>query len=201
MREPLILAVAGQVFADDGYEHTSMDRIAELAGVSKPMLYAYFGSKEGLYGAYIERNGRELVRRLVSADRSDASQTARLRAVIGEFLGFVEERRDGWTVLFHEVNASRPLVEVVTQLRSQVVDEIAGMLEAGTGSWEGLAAPASDGVAHAIVGAGESLANWWLEHPTVARADVTEWFVGLAQAAITSAGSVDQAADAAKRPS
>ena len=188
VREPLILGVAGQVFADDGFEHASMDRIAELAGVSKPMLYAYFGSKEGLYVAYIERNGRELVRRLVSADRSDASQTVRLRAVIAEFLGFVEERRDGWTVLFHEVNASRPLVELVTQLRNQVVAEIARMLEAGTASWAGLEAPACDGVAHAIVGAGESLANWWLEHPTVARGEVTDWFVGLAQAAITSAG-------------
>src|SRR5579864_3533760 len=45
VREPLILSVAGQVFADDGYERASMDRIADLAGVSKPMLYAYFGSK------------------------------------------------------------------------------------------------------------------------------------------------------------
>ncbi|MGO9884899.1 MAG: TetR/AcrR family transcriptional regulator [Solirubrobacteraceae bacterium] len=191
MREPLILSVAGQVFADDGYEHASMDRIAELAGVSKPMLYAYFGSKEGLYVAYIERNGRELVRRLVSADRSATSQTARLRAVIAEFLGFVEERRDGWTVLFHEVNAGRPPIELVMQLRNQVVSEVARMLEAGSASWPGLEAPASDGIAHAIVGAGESLANWWLEHPTVARSEVTDWFVGLAQAAITSAGHAD----------
>ncbi len=164
-----------------------MDRIAELAGVSKPMLYAYFGSKEGLYVAYIERNGRELVQRLLSADRSDASQTVRLRAVITEFLGFVEERRDGWTVLFHELYSSRPLVELVAQLRNQIVGEIAQMLEAQGASWSGLEAPASDGVAHALVGAGESLANWWLEHPTVPRDEVTEWFVGLAQAAITSA--------------
>ncbi len=57
------------MFADDGYERASMDRIAELAGVSKPMLYAYFGSKEGLYLAYIERTGGELVQRLIGADR------------------------------------------------------------------------------------------------------------------------------------
>lgn len=196
VREPLILGVAGQVFADDGYEHASMDRIAELAGVSKPMLYAYFGSKEGLYVAYIERNGHELLERLVAVDRSDASQTVRLRAVVSEFLGFVEERRDGWTVLFHEVNASRPLVELVAQLRNQVAGEITQMLEAGTASWRGLAAPASHGVAHAIVGAGESLANWWLQHPDVDRAQVTDWFVGLAQAAIESAGRRDGRAEA-----
>ena len=93
-----------------------------------------------------------------------------------------------WTVLFHEVNANRPLVELVADLRGQVVAAIRAMLEAGASSWPGLAAPASDGVAHAIVGAGESLANWWLEHPTVAREQVTDWYVGLAQAAIASAG-------------
>ena len=58
MREPLILDVAGQVFAAAGYERASMDRIAELAGVSKPMVYAYFDSKQGLYVAYIERTGQ-----------------------------------------------------------------------------------------------------------------------------------------------
>ena len=38
--------------------------------------------------------------------------------------------------------------------------------------------PASEGVAEAIVGAGESLANWWLKHPDVARDDVAGWYVG-----------------------
>jgi hypothetical protein len=84
----------------------------------------------------------------------------------------------------------------VAQLRSQVAAEIAGMLEAGTSSWAGLEPPASDGVAHAIVGAGESLANWWLEHPAVPREQVTDWFVGLAQAAIASAGRTDAGAQA-----
>jgi AcrR family transcriptional regulator len=194
VREPLILQVAGKAFASDGYERASMDRIASRAGVSKPMLYAYFGSKEGLYVAYIERNGRELVQRLLAADQAEAPHTVRLRALIGEFLAFVEEHRDGWTVLFHEVNASRPVVELVAQLRSQVAAEIAGMLEAGTSSWAGLKPPACDGVAHAIVGAGESLANWWLEQSAVPREQVTDWFVGLAQAAIASAGRTDAGA-------
>jgi AcrR family transcriptional regulator len=105
VREPLILDVAGQVFAGDGFERASMDRIADLAGVSKPMLYAYFGSKQGLYVAYIELTGRELVNRLVDADRDHVPHAVRLRALIAEFLAFVEQHRDGWTVLFHELNA------------------------------------------------------------------------------------------------
>jgi len=177
-----------------------MDRIAELAGLSKPMLYAYFGSKEGLYSAYIEVTGRELVQRLARADRSQVPRVARLREPISEFLTFVAEHRDGWNVLFHEVTASRPLVELVAELRAQVVDEVRRMLEAGTGSWPGLLPPASDGVAHAIVGAGESLANWWLEHPEVTREQVTDWYVGLTQAAIASAGQDAPGVNRTRRP-
>jgi AcrR family transcriptional regulator len=192
VREQLILRVAGQVFADSGYERASMDRIAALAGVSKPMLYAYFGSKEGLYLAYIERTGGELVQRLVAADRTDgvSPHPPRLRAVINEFLAFVEEHSDGWTVLFRELNARRPLAEQVSQLRAEVVDEVRRMLESesqGAPSGTGLRPPASEGVAEAIVGAGEALANWWLKKPGVPRQDVANWYVGLARAAISTA--------------
>jgi len=200
VREQLILRVAGQVFADGGYERASMDRIAALAGVSKPMLYAYFGSKEGLYLAYIERTGGELVHRLVNADRRDGAHSpsqaraGRLRAVINEFLAFVEEHSDGWTVLFLELNARQPLAEQVSQLRAEVVAEVRRMLE-GEGEGErdtdsarpGLRPPASEGVAEAIVGAGEALANWWLKKPEVPRQEVADWYVGLARAAISTA--------------
>jgi AcrR family transcriptional regulator len=190
MREELILRVAGQVFAQGGYERASMDGIAQLAGVSKPMLYAYFGSKEGLYLAYVERTGSELVQRLVRADRSEATdpRPTRLRAVIDEFLAFVEEHRDGWTVLFRELNASRPLAEQVATLRTRIVDEVRQMLEGdGSQTPTGLRPPASEGVAEAIVGAGESLANWWLKKPSVPRENVVDWYVGLARAAIFAA--------------
>jgi AcrR family transcriptional regulator len=197
VREQLILRVAGQVFAEGGYERASMDRIAALAGVSKPMLYAYFGSKEGLYLAYIERTGGDLVQRLVSADRGTGphATTGRLRAVINEFLTFVQEHSDGWTVLFRELSARQPLAEQVSQLRAEVVGEVRRMLE-GEGETDpahpgppraGLRPPASEGVAEAIVGAGEALANWWLKKPEVPRQDVANWYVGLARAAISTA--------------
>jgi AcrR family transcriptional regulator len=188
LRERLILDVAGGVFARDGYHGTSMDEIARLADVSKPMLYAYFGSKEQLYVAYIDRTGHELVDRLIAADPQHERASERLRLVIAEFLSFVAEHDDGWRVLFSESTASRPLAEHVTGLRGQVVAEVRRMLEGGARSPQaGLAAPASDGVAHAIVGAGESLANWWLGHPEVPMGDVAELYLGLVQAAISAA--------------
>jgi AcrR family transcriptional regulator len=186
-RERLILDVAGQVFARGGYHGGSMDEIAQLAAVSKPMLYAYFRSKEGLYLAYIDRTGRELLERLVEAAAGESDPAVRLRARIAEFLAFVEEHRDGWKVLFREMTATAPLADEVAGLRGQITDAVRRMVHAAVRSRSRLPGAASDAIAHAIVGAGESLANWWLEHPEVAREDVARWYADLVQAAFTTA--------------
>jgi AcrR family transcriptional regulator len=151
------------------------------------MLYAYFGSKEGLYVAYIDRTGRELLDRMVGAARREDPPVLRMRARVAEFLAFVEEYRDGWTVLFTEMASSRPLAEEVAELRDQIAAWVRRTLEGGGSSSERLNAPASDGLAHAIVGAGESLANWWLEHPQVSRDEVVDWYVKLIQATVSAA--------------
>ncbi len=182
-REQLILDVSGHVFARDGYHSASMDEIAQRADVSKPMLYAYFGSKEGLYVAYIDVAGRELVSRLQQTFHQRS--TVSVRARVGDFLKFVEQHRDGWIVLFSEVRASRPLAEEVAQLRGQITDAVRGLVEMGAPS-DALAPVAADALAQAIVGAGESLANWWLEHPEVAREDVAGWYVGIVRAAVAA---------------
>jgi len=189
-REQLILEVAGQVYARAGYESASMDEIAELVGVSKPMLYAYFGSKEGLYLAYVERAGRELVERLIGAWSRGAGSGSRLHALVAEFLAFVEEHDNGWRVLFCEAASSRPLTEQVAVLRGRIVDAIRRMLES---SRAGYPPPASDAVAHALVGAGESLANWWLEHREVPRDEAAAWYLAVVQAVLagTRAGQAE----------
>ncbi len=180
-REQLILDVAGRVFARSGYESAPMDEIAELAGVSKPMLYAYFGSKEGLYLAYIERAGGELLERLVAAAPATDQSTAGLRARITEFLAFVEEHGDGWKVLFREVASTRPFAERVARLRERIAEAIRRMIAASGLQYP---PPASDAIAHAIVGAGESLANWWLDHPEVPRDQVAAWYLAVVQAVV-----------------
>src|SRR5687767_14290304 len=60
-RQQQMLDVAARVFAERGYHAASMDEIAAEVGVSKPMLYAYFDSKEGLYLACIDRAGQDLL--------------------------------------------------------------------------------------------------------------------------------------------
>lgn len=182
-REQLILDIAGQIFARDGYHSASMDEIARAAGVSKPMLYAYFESKEGLYLTYIERSGQELVERLQRAFAAGDPATVRVRERVGEFLSFVEEHRDGWRVLFGEANANRPVAEQVSHMRARIAHAVCELVGAGLQA-DHAPPPAAEAVAHAIVGAGESLANWWLDHPEVSREDVAGWYAEVVRASV-----------------
>jgi Tetracyclin repressor-like, C-terminal domain len=116
----------------------------------------------------------------------DEDPARRLRSRIEEFLAFVEEHRDGWIVLFQEMASSRPIAEQVAALRAQIADGIRRLLESGAPSECSLPVPAADAIAHAVVGAGESFANWWLEHPEVSRRQVADWYVGVVQAALTA---------------
>jgi len=176
-REQLILDIAGRRFARDGYHAAAMDEIARQAGVSKPMLYAYFESKEGLYLAYIERTGQELLERL-QRTFSERQAELRLHARVNEFFCFVEEHRDGWRVLFTEASASRPVAEQVAELRGRIAGALRRMIERSVaGPPDAALGPAGGEVlAHAIVGAGESLANWWLDHPEVPRERMTGYY-------------------------
>jgi AcrR family transcriptional regulator len=200
-REQLILEVAGRAFARDGYHSASMDEIAALADVSKPMVYAYFGSKEELYLAYIERTGRELLDRLVAAGSPADEPLRRLRARITEFFAFVELYRDGWTVLFAEMTSNRPVADQVAELRGRIAAAVRRMLEEQLGARANLSPITIEGTAHAIVGAGESLANWWLERPEVSREEVAQLYVGLVRASVTAALSCAAAGPPAAGPS
>jgi AcrR family transcriptional regulator len=196
-REQLILDVAGHVFARAGYDSASMDEIADRAGVSKPMLYTYFGSKEGLYLAYIERAGGELLERLVAAAPIGDQSAAGLRSRITEFLAFVEEHADGWRVLFREMAATRPLAEQVAGLRARIVEAIRRMIETAPGTRHTYAGAAADAIAHAIVGAGESLANWWLDHPELPRETVADWYLQVVRAVLAGPARSPAASPAA----
>jgi AcrR family transcriptional regulator len=189
VREPQILEVAGRVFAARGYHAASMDEIAAAADVTKPLVYAYFGSKQGLYVAYIERSGRELLDRMRAAAAPSAPPSERLQAGVLEFLRFVDERRDGWQVLYSEAAArGGPLAEEVAILRASIAAMIQRLLlESVDGSASKPATVAIDGVAHAFVGAGESLANWRLAHPELPVEHAAGMLVALGRAGVQSA--------------
>jgi AcrR family transcriptional regulator len=167
-----------------------MDEIAAHADVTKPVIYAYFGSKERLYVAYIERAGQELLARMRAATVPTAPATERLHAGVLEFLHFVDERRDGWQVLYSEAAArGGPLAKEVASLRAEIAKMIKRLLMHSTSRSEASAQTAAelDGVSHAFVGAGESLANWWLAHPELPAERAADLLIALGRAGVKQA--------------
>jgi AcrR family transcriptional regulator len=170
VREEQMLEVAGEVFAERGFHAASMDDIAGRADISKPMLYAYFGNKEGLYSSYMERIGARLLEAMDAAVDPALEPGPQVYASMAAFLGFVEEHREGWAVLQRELAAGGggPLAEDVGRVRVAIVKRMAALLSPHLGETR------ADALAHGFVGAGESLAAWWLDHPDHTREQVAD---------------------------
>lgn len=169
VREPEMLAVAAREFGRSGFNGASMDHIASECGVTKPMLYSYFGSKEGLLTAAAEDAGDRLrvrVRRAV--DVPGLEPDMRMWAGLLEVFAFVEEHRDAWLVLYPGGGlAGGTLGAGAARAR----DAMAGLLAdlfALTATEAGLppeAVAQTEMLAHAVTGATISSASWWLDHP------------------------------------
>lgn len=161
VREQQMLDAAVQMFSVNGYHETSMDTIAAEAQISKPMLYLYYGSKEDLFGACLNRELSRFVDTV--RDSIDFTQSPKdmLRNTIGSFLRYIETNRASWIVLYTQATSSQTFAHTVREGREQIVELVAGLVRAG--SRRPLGESGSDAelemVAVALVGAGEALAT------------------------------------------
>jgi AcrR family transcriptional regulator len=171
-RERLMLRAAGDAFATHGFHGASMDDIARAAGITKPMLYRYFGSKEGLYAAYLKMTGRELVDKVRAPDTRDESPEVRLRAGLRAFLTYVKEHRAGWTVLHGETTSptDAQVAREVAELRGRIIRMLITLFS-------------DEAFAHAFTGATESLATWWVKKPNPSIDEATAILMRIAEAA------------------
>lgn len=188
-----MLDVAGRAFAARGFHAASMDQIAAEAEISKPMLYHYFGSKQGLYVAYVRRAGSTLLAAMREAAAGDVAPEKRLWAGTLAFLGYVDDHRAGWAVLYREAaSQGGPLAAEVAQLRERIAMMLNRLFDSAAVGREAGTERSCEALAHAFVGAGESIANWWLEHPEEPREQVALLLVRLATAALPGlAGPAD----------
>src|SRR5881398_2656791 len=104
-REARMLDAALEVFTERGFDAASMDEIAAASGITKPMLYSYFGSKEGLYLACIERAARPMIEALRAAVVAQDDPARRLWAGARAYLGWVDDHREIWERFFLEASA------------------------------------------------------------------------------------------------
>jgi AcrR family transcriptional regulator len=96
-REQLLL-VGRSLFAEKGFEATSIEEIAARAGVSKPVVYEHFGGKEGLYAVVVDREMADLLERLTQALSSGQPRELVEHAALA-LLTYIEEETDGFRIL------------------------------------------------------------------------------------------------------
>src|SRR5215204_782498 len=96
------LKAAHELFAERGYAAVKMDEIAASVGVTKPLLYNYFGNKEQLYITCMERAGDSLTATVAEAVGATVSPGDALGAGVRAFFSFLDSDRAAWAVLFDE---------------------------------------------------------------------------------------------------
>ncbi|MEB3050984.1 TetR/AcrR family transcriptional regulator [Mycolicibacter sp. MYC123] len=157
VREQQMLDAAVQMFSMNGYHETSMDSIAAAAQISKPMLYLYYGSKEELFGACLDRE----LRRFVEAVRTDIDlqQPPKdlLRNTIRSFLHYIDANRASWIVMYTQATSSQAFAHTVREGRERIIELVGRLLRAGTRNPE--PGVDFDMMAVALVGAGEAIAS------------------------------------------
>lgn len=181
-RRLLILEAAREAFADGGYHQTSLDAVAERAGVSKALIYEHFASKRELHAAMLEQHVSELLERLGTALAEAEPGEARMRAGTEVFFTFLEERRGAAAILLR--NTGDPDVAAwLARLREQVGAAIVALMS------EEMAAEIErdprlrvsiEMLAQQQIGAVQSLADWWGEHRDVPKEDVVAAVMELA---------------------
>jgi AcrR family transcriptional regulator len=164
-RREQILAAAEQVFARHGYHGSSLDEVAQVSGTSKALIYEHFGSKRELHETLLTEHAGELFARFAANAARGATGRERLRSGVDAFFGWVQERPDAWRALFRDA-ADPELAPMIGRLQAQAMAAIAALMPPG--------APDADPLqvemfTQLTSGACQALANWWGEHPEVAR--------------------------------
>ncbi|MCB1290549.1 TetR/AcrR family transcriptional regulator [Mycolicibacterium sp.] len=159
-RRHQLINIARSLFAERGYEGTSIEEVAQRAGVSKPVVYEHFGGKEGLYAVVVDREMSALLDGVTSSLTNNRYRP-RVEQVVLALLTYVEERTDGFRLLLRDSPASVSSGTYLS-LINDAVSQVASIL-AGDFSRRGLDPELAPLYAQALVGSVTLTAQWWLD--------------------------------------
>jgi len=182
-RREQLIGIGRKLFADKGFEATTVEEIAAQAGVSKPVVYEHFGGKEGLYAVVVDRELQSLLESITGAlDSAGTSRQLIERAALA-LLDYIETSTDGFRIL---VRDSPPGQQTGTfaSLMSDVASQVEYILEAQF-KRRRLDTKAAPMYAQMLVGMVALTGQWWLDSRKIKKADVAAHLVNLAWNGLT----------------
>ncbi len=177
-RRQQLLDVARALLAEKGFEATSVEEIAHRAAVSKPVVYAHFGGKEGIYAVVVDREMRRVLDLIESALAESGHPRRLIERAAQAFLAYVDEYPDGFRILVRDspvASSTGTFSSLLGDIASQV-EHLLGVHFEHYGYDPGLAAV----YAQALVGMVALTGQWWLDARTPSRDEVAAHVVNLA---------------------
>jgi AcrR family transcriptional regulator len=172
VRERQLVELGEELFAERGFAKASMDELARRAGVTKPVIYELFGSKEGVFGACLEGLALRLAEQIAEAARGAADAEARLRAGGLAFLRFASENRVAYELLY-EGRFSEAAAAVRKRQAALILELMREIAPADVDPLE------LEVAAHAVNSAYEGVAHWMWDHPEIDVERLADWTVEL----------------------
>lgn len=176
-RREQLLDIGRTLFADKGFEGTSVEEIAARAGVSKPVVYEHFGGKEGLYAVVVDREMRQLLD-LVTGALTAGHPRELLEQAAFALLDYIETYTDGFRILVRDspvAQSTGTFASLISDIATQVEDILG--LEFKARGFDPKLAPL---YAQALVGMVALTGQWWLDVRKPKKAEVAAHLVNLA---------------------
>ena len=175
-REQLIETARG-LFAERGFDGTSIEEVASCAEVSKPVVYEHFGGKEGLYAVVVDREVLTLLTMMQSALTAGPPRML-LEQATSALLDYIEHSSDGFRILVRDSpvgSASGSFVSIISDVASRVEHILAAEFAA-----RGFDAEAAPMYAQMLVGMVGTTGQWWLDARQPSKEVVAAHLVNLA---------------------
>lgn len=177
-RRQQLLAVGRSLFAEKGFDATSVEEIAAAAGVSKPIVYGHFGGKEGLYAVVVDRETSTLLHALEDAlaEHRQHPRTLMERAALA-FLTYIDEHEDGFRILVRDSpvpQTSGTFSSLLGDVARKVEHILARQLRL-----HGYATKDAEMYAQMLVGMVAYTGQWWLETRRPGKEEVAARLVNL----------------------
>ena len=153
-RKDQILEVALRVFAERGFHETSMNDVAEAAGITKPVVYQHFASKRALFLAIIDDVGQQMIAGVTSASSSQGDGRTKTELGVIAFFQWVATYNDSFRFLFDSGVRNDPeFAAAIQNVLDSMAEEIAPLIS------NTIAPERLDLFAHGVVGTCEAVAR------------------------------------------